>query len=208
MFTITNRAAIEAVYAAHAARPVAEVLREFYPDAVFDAAGRPHAPYDGYMDPLTDRTFRGGEFLPIDEEMRDEVGLSGRARGRRYVEFLDQHGATHTLYGTATQILHTKAEIRRQHYAALAAVSQPVGTVGERRDFVLTIVSNYYRDGLYGRQYMTNFVDAEGNVIRFVGAVDLGKPGAKVTLKATIKDHSEYEGVKQTIIARPTVAKI
>ena len=49
-------------------------------------------------------------------------------------------------------------------------------------------------------------VDADGNVVVYKGSTTVGEKGETVTLKATIKDHGEREGVNQTIIARPKVA--
>ena len=34
------------------------------------------------------------------------------------------------------------------------------------------------------------------------------EPGDKVALKATVKEHGEYKGVKQTVITRPKVKAI
>lgn len=43
-----------------------------------------------------------------------------------------------------------------------------------------------------------------GNYIDFVCA----KPGDRITMKATVKEHGEYRGIKQTVIVRPKVSAI
>jgi hypothetical protein len=56
--------------------------------------------------------------------------------------------------------------------------------------------------GYYGINVMTIMEDAKGNVL--VGK-DLGvKEGECVTFTATIKEHSEFNGVKQTKLLRAT----
>lgn len=40
------------------------------------------------------------------------------------------------------------------------------------------------------------------NVVIYFGK-ELGKPGEDITIKATVKAHQEYKGIKQTIVNRP-----
>ena len=54
---------------------------------------------------------------------------------------------------------------------------------------------------------MNNLVDAQGNVFVYWGN-KLGNKGDVISLKATIKSHDVYKGVKQTIINRPKVIEI
>ncbi len=100
-----------------------------------------------------------------------------------------------------------RGEERVAGYAAKraeeAAKSNWVGTVGERRDFTVTIRNVVVIDGVYGASYLHIMHDADGNSVIYKGTNVLGEKGALVTIKATIKEHGEREGVKQTKISRP-----
>jgi hypothetical protein len=91
--------------------------------------------------------------------------------------------------------------------ATAAANSNFVGTVGKREVFDLVLVFNKTYETAYGLMTVTGFNDKAGNTFIYKGSsifVGLNR-GAKVSVKATMKDHSEYNGVKQNIIARPFV---
>lgn len=84
--------------------------------------------------------------------------------------------------------------------AAEAAKSNWIGTVGERRMFALSVRHVVTMEGIYGTSYLNIMEDAEGNVVIYKGTK---RYEGIVTFKATIKEHGEREGVKQTKIARP-----
>jgi hypothetical protein len=84
-----------------------------------------------------------------------------------------------------------------------AALSNWIGTVGERRNFTVTIRNVIVIDGTYGYSYLHIMHDADGNSVIYKGTNVLGEKGATVTVKATIKEHGERDGVKQTKISRP-----
>lgn len=86
--------------------------------------------------------------------------------------------------------------------AAEAAQSQHIGTVGERITIEGTITFSTSYDTAYGTTYVTGIKDEAGNVYIQKG-VPLGQRGADISLKATVKEHGERDGVKQTIISRP-----
>lgn len=89
----------------------------------------------------------------------------------------------------------------------------------QRFEATFTLVSDYV---YYGQGYtyyddcvrhIYTFADEEGNCIVWKTANPLGiwgddnkwveaEIGCKVTLKATVKEHSEYKGVKQTVVTR------
>lgn len=96
-----------------------------------------------------------------------------------------------------------KAAQRRAEWAKRDAGSQHVGTVGERQSFTfnVTIVSSW--DSMYGTTYLHVCRDADGNIIIYKGS-NCWNAGDKITCMAKVKEHSEREGVKQTIIQRPT----
>jgi hypothetical protein len=93
---------------------------------------------------------------------------------------------------------------REERVAADRATSQHVGTVGERREFALTVGKVFSFEGIYGTTYINICKDADGNVIVYKGSNGY-EEGETLTVKATVKAHDEREGVAQTLIARPKV---
>jgi hypothetical protein len=111
-----------------------------------------------------------------------------------------QHAAALAMIERAEKRVAERAEQR----AAEAAKSQWIGTIGERREFEVRVVHVHEFYGQFGTTYITVMKDAYDNTIVQKGAHVSGK-GNIVKLKATIKEHGEREGVKQTIISRPKV---
>lgn len=92
-----------------------------------------------------------------------------------------------------------------------AGTSNHVGTVGERMAFdaVLVFVTSW--DGQWGTQYLSKLKDNSGNIITYFNSLNAAEHveiGMRVTFCAKIKDHSEYHGVKQTVVQRATKVKI
>lgn len=107
--------------------------------------------------------------------------------------------------------------------------SEWVAEPRKRIDMVLTLVSDYeyvgqsysYYDD--GTRHIYTFRDQEGNCIVWKTSqplgiwhevdgreewVDADEVGDIVTMRATVKEHSEYRGTKQTVISRPKIASI
>lgn len=82
-----------------------------------------------------------------------------------------------------------------------------IGTIGERREFEGTILKRTgWRNEAY-RTYTNLFIvsTAEG-IVKYMGSGSLGgDQGEVVRFTATIKDHAEYQGTKQTVVDRPRV---
>jgi hypothetical protein len=93
---------------------------------------------------------------------------------------------------------------RAEELAADRAGSNHIGTVGERREFSLTVEKVFSFETAYGFTYINICRDSDGNVVVYKGSNGWDKGEIKV--KATVKEHSVREGVKQTIIARPKAA--
>lgn len=112
--------------------------------------------------------------------------------------------------GLAVRNILAKNAERKAQYRAEALTKVHVGTVGERRDFDLTVRFVTYFETQWGTTWVFVMEDAEGNVVVYKGSSWLyneqknqADKGDKITLKATVKEHGERDGVKQTIIARP-----
>jgi hypothetical protein len=86
---------------------------------------------------------------------------------------------------------------------AAAAVSQHVGTPGKRETFKgLVCTKCLHIETQYGVLNINLFKDAAGNVLVWrTGSWD-GQVGNVYDLKATVKEHSNYKGIKQTDLAR------
>ena len=91
--------------------------------------------------------------------------------------------------------------------AAEAEASDWVGVVGDRIEFDLTVQHVATFDGHYGTVYFNICKDADDNVVVYKGSNGWEK-STNVKCVAKIKEHSEREGVKQTIIQRPTVKEV
>lgn len=86
------------------------------------------------------------------------------------------------------------------------ATSRHLGTVGERRGFLVKVVATPKFEGAYGTVVINLCEDMQGNVVVYKGGKVLGEKGQMINVKATIKAHGEREGVKQTVISRPVAA--
>lgn len=85
-------------------------------------------------------------------------------------------------------------------------VSEYQGTIGERITVSVKsadLVTSW--DGYYGWTGLYKFVDADGNVYIWYSSssADLNRV---TTITGTVKEHSEYEGVKQTVLSRCKLA--
>ena len=85
-------------------------------------------------------------------------------------------------------------------------ISEYVGTVGERREFVCKLVGHFTYEShysFYGElNHIYKFADENGDIIVWntTAGVEEGKP--EYRFKATIKEHSQYRGEKQTVVSR------
>jgi hypothetical protein len=86
---------------------------------------------------------------------------------------------------------------------AATKTNEYLGTVGERIVFNgLKIVRVTPIEGSYGTTFLTGFEDDAGRSVVWFASKCPGKVGEVFNLKATIKDHKEYNGTKQTVITR------
>jgi hypothetical protein len=98
---------------------------------------------------------------------------------------------------------------------AAKAASVHVGTVGERTELTLTTDKKIPLEstrGGYGWHEAPRFIhllhDVSGNRVVYFGSSEaLGAEGETATVRATVVEHGEREGVRQTKIQRPTAIK-
>lgn len=111
-----------------------------------------------------------------------------------------------------TMIEKAKGRIEERAAAkeARIASARHVGTIGERRDFDLTLKFKTSFETRFGFTVVYVLEDDAGNVIVYKGTGyltrengDALEKGDRVKFKATIKAHGERDGIKQTIVSRP-----
>ena len=96
------------------------------------------------------------------------------------------------------------AVIDRQEFAR--ANSQFIGAVGDKVTLTITVEHIIVlRSEFYGNNYITIARDEQGNAITYKGKTNIGLKGETTTIKASVKEHSEYKGVKQTAVQRPKI---
>lgn len=221
-YRVTDLAAVRRIHAEHAPRTVTmrEVFAGKYPELVWDADGRPHAPHDGYICPWTERVHRGGEFVSLDDPADrmlwdQENGKCSRNRaGYRTISATD--GAElFEVDCSQAQYEATRDECLRQVNAAAAERSQYVGAAGERIDLELSCSRVWVDMDAFNGVACVTFTlnDSAGNVFCYKKTCRLDRSGTpempvnvgdQVKCRATVKAHytSKY-GVKTTVIQRP-----
>lgn len=115
-------------------------------------------------------------------------------------------------YGNYTEIVELVQKLKDDAEQALKAergdrVSEYIGTIGERRDFVCKMVGHFTYESHYSYYGETNhiykFEDENGDIVVWNTSSWLEDDKPEYRFKATVKEHSEYRGEKQTVIARP-----
>lgn len=111
-------------------------------------------------------------------------------------------------YGFAASIVsayqrHMGDLKRKEYFANQALVSTYVGVVGERKTFTLTVdhVVNLPDYG-FGESSLHLMYDNVGNRFTWKSSRTTLKTGETIVLKGTIKEHSEYKNIKQTVLSR------
>jgi hypothetical protein len=81
------------------------------------------------------------------------------------------------------------------------------GSIKDKVSLYVTLKSIRGFDGVYGWTSIITFEDAQGHQFLWkTGSYIEAQEGDKVTLKGTIKAHSEYKGIKQTELTRCKVS--
>lgn len=100
-------------------------------------------------------------------------------------------------------------ELIRDKIKALKPVSQYVGSVGEKLTITATYTHRAWFDSKYGTTYIHNFTTDDGSLLVWKTSVgNIGfADGERVKITATVKEHSEYKGEKQTALRRCKIAQ-
>jgi hypothetical protein len=109
--------------------------------------------------------------------------------------------------GTPKGSLKPEAQVREAVDTLLYdshGVSEYIGTIGERREFTLTVIKNVPFDSGYGVSHLHTFNDEAGNEYIWSTTAKSWEVGEVKHIKATIVAHQTYQGIKQTKINRCT----
>lgn len=131
------------------------------------------------------------------------------AFARSLFEQLDTRGGLSPKQVALVRKYITEGDARKQAQRAADLASTYVHNVGDRREFSLQVAFVTSYDSAYGTMHVVGMKDAAGNVLIYKGGKCFGcQRGDGVTFTATIKEHKEREGVKQTILARPANVEV
>ena len=139
------------------------------------------------------------------------------AANREYDSFLFDLLGKFRRYGylTERQVAAVHRTIERRAERALQdaqrdatrGLSQHVGTVGQRLVMDVTVTFTKYIESDFGGKQLIGMVDDTGNSLRtfasgaFAWDAAVVK-GARLSIKATVKAHDEYQGERQTMLTR------
>ena len=99
---------------------------------------------------------------------------------------------------------HMEQELKRR-YEREHSLDEHFGIIGKRQIFTLTVVGTREIEGSYGLTTLVKFRDAEGRQAAWFcsgSAPEEMELAATVEVKATVKAHGEYQGIKQTQLTR------
>lgn len=107
----------------------------------------------------------------------------------------------------AEEIWRKEKEAKEARIKAQKAISQYVGEIGQKIEVIGTYQYTAHWTTHIGwmeqTMYCHNFKDPDGNVL--IWKTQKGVPfhyGEPVNIRGTVKDHSEYEDEKQTVLTR------
>lgn len=88
------------------------------------------------------------------------------------------------------------------------SLNEYFGEIKKRLDYELTVlsISSYGTD--YGISYRVALVDNDGRSFVWFASNNILEEGKTYILKMTIKDHSEFNHIKQTVISRCKIVKL
>lgn len=103
-----------------------------------------------------------------------------------------------------------EAAVREAEQAAKVAASAHLGTVGEKLTVTASIEKRFAFEGMYGVSYLWILRTSEGQVVTMYSAAQVmfdweDAEGVR-EVTATVKAHTERDGIKQTQVVRPKLA--
>jgi hypothetical protein len=93
--------------------------------------------------------------------------------------------------------------IEREATKAIETSSEYFGDVKQRLDLTVEVVAEYFLgETQYGSMFLIKMKTEEGNIAIWKTGPRDWEIGSTYKIKATVKDHSEFRGVKQTVLTR------
>ena len=83
-----------------------------------------------------------------------------------------------------------------------AEESEYVGSIGDKSEFDVTVTGCFGFESQYGYTYVNTFKTTDNNVLVWITSSKAFDIGKTLKIKATIKEHKEYKGTKQTVLTR------
>ena len=125
------------------------------------------------------------------------------AWSRRCIEYKD--------FGLISSFVNTYLkDMQKRQEMSTARVNEHVGNIGDRITFkvafarVLFVKDNSYYSYYSGASKVWEIIDTDGHTFKWSASFSTEiKPNDTIT--ATVKDHAEYKGLKQTVITRGKV---
>lgn len=99
-----------------------------------------------------------------------------------------------------------KEEAREAAKNSERAASHYVGEIGKRMSMEVSsfeLMTSW--DGDYGMTYLYKITDSQGNILIWFSSKYIEHPEEVRQIKATVKDHTDRDGVKQTVVTRCAV---
>ena len=97
------------------------------------------------------------------------------------------------------------ADVQEKERQAQTEKSSYFGTVGEKlTDLEVTFKNIFWYDTQFGTVFIYIFEDADGHQFKWNTSTGIStlEKGDVIKIKGTIKEHSEYNGIKQTVLTR------
>lgn len=148
---------------------------------------------------------------------------------RLFLKYEENHEGLEAYMGFVEQVakILLRIERRQLEHERQAAVSDWVGEQGQRRDFTARVQAALTfkpKEGQedFGDKHLTILHDDDGNVLVYWNTIRLpaatvedpfaekrpAEKGERVSFAAMVVEHSEFKGVKQTLLQRVTKAKL
>lgn len=119
-------------------------------------------------------------------------------------EYIGQYSNDGTLYFIASEFIQDYVKSLREKYVAdHAPKTEYFGNIGDKLELNLTLIHTGGYETMYGYTYVYTFVDSEGHQFIWKTGCYLDESeGSTLTVRGTIKAHSEYRGARQTELTR------
>ena len=151
--------------------------------------------------------YQGKSFIEITEE------------NYSYIQWLSSNSKDLALSLAAYKIVEEKSKIKEEEKIMEAEKLEYIGKVGDKIQIQVTLENIFFYNSMYGMVTIYKFLDEDENILIWKTTSNLERivtvdgekeceniqKGEMIQIKATIKEHSEYNGSKQTLVNRVKV---